>query len=88
MKRIVLLVLVFSLGLIPMFSQIINVSTDSSTIQAAIEAASDGDTILVAEGTYFNYVNNYISAKYMTLPDEQFDFILLLLTKLLDYEIT
>lgn len=57
MKRIVLIVLVFSLGIITMFSQVIHVPADSSTIQAAIEGASDGDTVLVAEGLYYENIN-------------------------------
>ena len=38
-------------------SQIIHVPADTTTIQAAIDAASDGDTILVEEGTYFENID-------------------------------
>ncbi|MCK5692541.1 MAG: hypothetical protein KAI08_06815, partial [Bacteroidales bacterium] len=34
------------------FPAILHVPGDHSTIQAAIDAASDGDTILIANGTY------------------------------------
>ena len=36
---------------------IINVPADSTTIQAAINGTSHGDTVLVQPGTYFENIN-------------------------------
>jgi hypothetical protein len=38
-------------------AQIIHIPADQPTIQAGIESARDGDTILVEEGTYFENIN-------------------------------
>jgi hypothetical protein len=42
---------------IPVSGQIIHVPGDQPTIQAGINAAVDGDVVLVAEGTYYENIN-------------------------------
>ena len=39
------------------YGQIINVPADQPTIQSAINISVDGDTVLVADGTYFENIN-------------------------------
>ena len=58
MKRIVLLAIII-LGFITAITnaQIITIPADFTTIQAGINAASDGDTVLVDEGYYFENIN-------------------------------
>ena len=48
--RVILLNFLF---LSVVFSSIINVPEDYTTIQAGIDASIDGDTVMIAEGTYY-----------------------------------
>ena len=56
---------------------IINVPDDQSSIQAGINAASNGDTILVQPGTYHEHINFYgkvitVGSMFITTGDEAY----------------
>ncbi|MEO8512959.1 MAG: T9SS type A sorting domain-containing protein [Ignavibacteria bacterium] len=57
MKKLFLLSLALVLATFNLFSTIKNVPSGYSTIQAAITASVNGDTILVAPGTYMENIN-------------------------------
>jgi len=50
-------VLAVSLCATPLFGKIVHVPVDQPTIQAGINAASNGDTVLVSAGTYYEQIN-------------------------------
>ncbi|MHC1706283.1 MAG: T9SS type A sorting domain-containing protein [Bacteroidales bacterium] len=68
MKRIILLsVILFAPSLL--MGQIIHVPADYPTIQQAINAAENGDTVLVADGIYFEQIN-FKGKKPLTVASE------------------
>ena len=57
-KQLMVLAVVFVvLAYLPVSATIINVPADYDAIQAAINASSDGDTVLVQPDTYIENIN-------------------------------
>ena len=75
MRRVILSLLLLCTPL-SLSAAIINVPGDQSTIQAGINAAVDGDTVLVADGTYtgpgnrdINFMGKAITVKSKNGPE-------------------
>lgn len=78
MKQIfdLILVIIFTSSLI--FPQVLNVPEKFRTIQSAIASSSDGDTVLVADGTYYeniNFLGKKITVASHFLIDEDYSHI-------------
>ncbi|MGB2698217.1 MAG: right-handed parallel beta-helix repeat-containing protein [Candidatus Zixiibacteriota bacterium] len=58
-KSLVLAVALLAFSSTPAVAKIIHIPSDSSTIQSGINGAVNGDTVLVAEGHYYERINFY-----------------------------
>ncbi len=74
MKTVLLLTLIFA---IIANAEVINVPDDHETIQGAIDASEDGDTVLVAPGEYVENINFEgkaitVASLYLIIPNEAY----------------
>ena len=64
MKKWILFVLVVAL---PCNAAVIRIPQDYPNVQAAVNVASDGDTLLIADGTYYGISNHLILINNLSL---------------------
>jgi len=67
-RKLTMALFMSSLGLALMHGQIIHIPDDYSSIQEGIDAAQEGDTVIVSEGVYFE--NLQIIGKTITLASQ------------------
>ncbi|MFC1785990.1 right-handed parallel beta-helix repeat-containing protein [Candidatus Neomarinimicrobiota bacterium] len=75
MKKQLLMLIIFISSNILAQGQVINVPGDQPTIQGAINASADGDTVLVADGTYYENIDYkgktiIVASHYLVDEDE------------------
>ena len=76
MKKLILIVISLFISVVSSQASILTVDNDGSAnynnIQSALNAAVDGDTIIVADGTYTGYSNRELNfyGKAVTLQSE------------------